>query len=280
MNILNLCDLDLGSSDELLIKKISKCEETENRKFDCCFVGSYFCSRYFTYLSDYCLKKIRNLITEKNLKLVLVIPIFSQATLDSGKSAINKSVETLGDSILYISVNDFGMLDWISNNTIFPISLGRILANETRDFRYEELRIRSTKPKIMDGMINVLLKKYPRIAYIEFDNIFMPEAISSIEIDGLSKVLHYPYVYQSVGHICAYANIFSNRNDVFNSNVKCKYDCTRNIIKHYQDNKWVIRVGRAVYYKQELSVEFDMNTNLAYWPIELWSLDYENFSAS
>lgn len=57
MNILNLCDLDLGSSNELLIKKISKCEEAEHKKFDCFFVGSYFCSRYFTYLSDYCLKK-------------------------------------------------------------------------------------------------------------------------------------------------------------------------------------------------------------------------------
>ena len=37
MNILNLCDLDLGSSNDLLIKKISKCEEKENKKFDCFF---------------------------------------------------------------------------------------------------------------------------------------------------------------------------------------------------------------------------------------------------
>ena len=67
------------------------------------YVGTSFCGKYFLHQS---MEQLNEITSNKDQKLTLVIPPFSQGDLEQGKQKINKILELCGNCLDEITVND------------------------------------------------------------------------------------------------------------------------------------------------------------------------------
>lgn len=272
---LNLCDIDLRQRDETsLIRLITRCEQHSQTKFGRLFVGSYFCGRYFLHFRKHHLDAVKRIAEKQAVRLVLVLPIFSQELLEEGKQAVRDAIRTLSGYIDAVTVNDLGMLGWITRTFRMPVVLGRLFARDARDFRYEELRIRNRIPALLSGTYQLLARQYPCISGVELDNIYRASALPG----DIPITMHIPYVYQSVGHLCPYANMESSAFSAFTANRSCSFSCMRNLLAYSNENGTVVRVGRAAFYREPATEEFGSNVTPVYWPLDLWNDENEDIS--
>lgn len=272
---LNLCDIDLRQRDETtLMQLITRCEQHKQTEFDRLFVGSYFCGRYFLHFRKHHLDAVKRIAEKKSVRLVLVVPIFSQELLEKGKQAVREAIHTLSGYIDAVTVNDLGMLVWIARTFRLPVLLGRLFAKDARDFRYEELRIRERIPTLLSGTYQLLTRQYPCIAGAELDNIYRSDALPG----DIPISMHVPYVYQSVGHLCPYANMESSGFGPFTANRSCSFSCMRNLLEYYNEDEAVVRVGRAAFYRETAAEKFGSNVTPVYWPLDLWNDENEDIS--
>lgn len=273
MSILNLCDIDFHWNSDEIENLIRICEKRNKTRIDRIYVGSYFCANYFEFFFQRYSEKLQNVLKKIDVSIVLVIPIFSQKSLDSGKKKIT---HLLRDGYIKSAVvNDLGMLSWLNNKKNVRIILGRLFAKDTRDFRFPELHMHSGQPKILEGGFSELKQRYHSINAVELENIY-----SSLEVPNQTKIiLHLPYVYQSVGHICCYANMEQDMSAPFLSNRRCKMSCMQNLIQYGSGEGSLLRVGRAVFFKSSINNKsLNRNVDIAYWPLDLWREKYENTS--
>jgi len=275
MNSIDLCDISLRwKTDNELTGLIDRCSQSPEKVY----CGSYFCGMFFLHFVNNQLEIIKGICRSRKIKIVLVIPVFSQSILDEGKNAVQNAADSLGDDLDCIVVNDYGMLNYISKEYGDTcIGLGRLFAKDSRDFRYDELRNRNMKSSFIEGSLRDIAEEY-KVSFIELDNIY--ECIDENALTDMHVVLHTPYVYQSVGHICCYANMEGDANDIFIANKKCGCSCSGNLITYGTGKEQIIRLGRAVLYKDEKLKICDDSIEKCYFPLDEWMNEYENTGTS
>lgn len=250
MICINLCEV--LSSDNL--KEIFNYQRN-NCTFSRIYIGSYFCSQYFLSI-DYC-ENLASICNEYNIDVTLVLPVFTQKDLMLAKNKLKYILDSI-NKIDEITVNDIGMLNYISEINSIKVNIGRLFLKDARDARL---------PDIMDQTVSS--------ECLDYSNIFEGYNVSSIEIDPIGEyynvnnlqnipvAIHQPFCYQTTGHICKYASIFKSIDKKFRPNSKCSRQCL-NIYEIYDDiskreDALFYRIGRTVYFRNEISKSFASN---------------------
>lgn len=250
---LNLCDISDYYCTNFKIKDI----------YHRIYIGSYFCSQFFL---NFDVTILLNSI--KNQNITLVIPIISQKNLFKAKERLDDLINKF--NIDEITINDVGMLAYISKYYQLKINLGRLFFKESRDLRYlEYINQKYVLPEDVAGL----------------HNIFENYSISSIEIDQITRkidihnakyniVIHYPFCYISTSQICEFASIHKGYEEKFLKNCSCCKECQFNmiiykkIIHEINANVEFYKIGRAIYFLNEsCEIISSKKCRMVYFPI-------------
>ncbi len=281
MKMLNLCDIELhwGSLEELENVKESM-EIRQNCNFEYVYIGSYFCGRYFLHLVEEHLEIWKEFYEKFKIPFVVVLPIFSQSLLKKGKNALEKLQNSLESFIDYYVVNDLGMLTFLDEQRK-SIFIGRLFAKDTRDFRDIKLRKHVNSCAVGNGIFQFLRKECSSLMGYEIDNIYSPEVLLHLQKEDQARVvLHTPYVYQSVGQICCYANLETEKYTGFFSNLPCSHSCSRYYLTYGKNDRELLCMGRAALYKEYVTEQEMRGVDICVWPFDLWEEENENENIS
>ncbi len=248
---LNLAEMMNGiyEKDGTFMVSVSKMlAESGYSRFTRMYIGSSFCAIYFLHASTDMIKAL-NLICEKErCKMTLVLPTFTERYLEKAKEKMEELLTAAGVYVDEITVNDFGMLEYIHNKFDKKINLGRLFMKDYRDKRYGEYFHSCVKPKIFNQVMLDLMKDY-KIHGVELD--LTHEKIDLCEAPiNLSVGFHYPYCYQTVGHICEIGSTSQQMDIKFRANQNCNFECENQIV-HYssEEGGHYLKHGRAVYFE-------------------------------
>lgn len=212
------------------------------------YVGSNFCSQYVLNLSTKLIDKVIKVVDDMGIKVTLVIPMFTEKDLLRGKDKIEEFSSYFHKEIDEITVNDYGMLEYIHKKYQgIPINLGRLMFKDYRDPRYDEYYRRSSKPKYFTKRLNQICEQY-QVTGLELDitheQLDLSDAPSEIKI-----AIHVPYSYMTVGMVCEFASIPYEITEKFRPNLPCHKECLRNRISYQmlEDRKY-LKIGRTVYF--------------------------------
>ncbi|SFR79995.1 hypothetical protein [Anaeromicropila populeti] len=211
------------------------------------YFGSSFCGQHFLHITNKIVSSLAEACMRKGIKLTLVIPTFSERNLDRGKDKIKEFAAFCENCLDEMTVNDFGMLDFVSKNYQVNLNLGRLFMKDYRDPRYEQYFHQILAPKIFTGYLLNLLEQYP-ITGMEFDPTH--EGIDfSAKPEKIQIGIHLPYCYMTVGHICEFASIPVELEKKFRPNIQCQNECMKNLIRYHFDDeyKWM-RLGKTIYF--------------------------------
>lgn len=213
------------------------------------YAGSNFCSQYFLHINWWKLlfEECRN----RGWKLTLTLPVFSQKDLKKGKERIGEILGQGTDVIDEITVNDVGMLHYISRECGGKINLGRLFFKDARDVRIREYDEGTVVPNLL-----VSWESHPlgnvQIHGIELDRMSSRIDLSDCPLSGMILGVHSPFCYMSTGNICKFASIHKEMEYKFRPNIPCAMECAE-IYEHYRarfggKDSDVIRFGRTIYY--------------------------------
>ncbi|MBE5962995.1 MAG: hypothetical protein E7256_16720 [Lachnospiraceae bacterium] len=212
------------------------------------YIGSSFCGPYFLHLSEKIMVEVIEACQAEGISVTLVLPVFTEKCLVLGKEKIKGLSAYFDKGIDEITVNDYGMLNYISGNYSIKLNMGRLFMKDYRDPRYEEYFHSELYPKIFTPYLTELMKKY-RITGMEFDPthsvINFKQKPKDIEIG-----VHSPYCYMTTGHICEAASIHKEIDHKFRPTTSCQSEC-KDIIIHYDlhDGRNWYRVGPTIYFE-------------------------------
>ncbi len=214
------------------------------------YVGSYFCSQYMLNLSKELIEKVMQEVKKIGIKVTLVLPMFTEKDLLRGKDKIKEFVPYFHKEIDEITVNDYGMLEYIHIKYQMNINLGRLMFKDYRDPRYEEYYHQINKPKYFTKHLKQICEQY-QISGLELDitheSIDISNAPSDIEI-----AIHVPYSYMTVGMVCEFASIPYEITKKFRPNLPCHKECLRNrIVYHMLEDRKYLKIGRTVYFEHK-----------------------------
>lgn len=233
------------------------------------YVGSYFCSQYVLNLSTELIKKVILELKIIGMKITLVLPMFTEKDLERGKEKIHEFSAYFHKEIDEITVNDYGMLEYIHKKYQININLGRLMFKDYRDPRYEAYYRQSSKPKYFTRHLKQICEQY-QVTGLELDvtheSIDLSEAPSDIEI-----AIHVPYCYMTVGMVCEFASIPYEITEKFRPNLPCNKECLRNRINYQmlEDRKY-LKIGRTVYFEhRDGNISWDRDYREIYAPIDL-----------
>ncbi len=251
INCLNLCEIlpYLLKKKKILEILLDAEKVAQFKTCERIYVGSSFCGKYFNQQSDLDLKEVFGLCKEKNIKVTLVIPTFSEGDLELGKKRLSQIVEYGADDVDEITVNDYGMLFYVRENYGQVINLGRLFMKDYRDPRYDDYFQIPWKPKMFTNHLRTIIKDY-KIGSVEMDITHKNMNYTEVP-DDIILGLHVPYCYQTVGRICEYASISKDIVNKFRVNDVCEGNCTESFVKYMEpdENLEYIRYGRTIYYK-------------------------------
>lgn len=254
MECISVCEImpDLYKKEPNVEKLIEKaCEEAGFSKCERIYFGSSFCGQYFLNMP----KKETDLLAEvcqkQNIKLTMVLPIFTEKNLERAKERIKIYVGELKEVLDEITVNDYGMLMYLHKN--YPslnLNMGRLFMKDYRDPRYEEYFNTPLKPKAFTSYLEKLVRDYS-IGSIEFDPSHKIIDVNE-KPEEVTIALHTPYCYETVGQICQMAGISQPIEKKFRPNEPCQQECYTHKIHYFIDEgiTW-FKLGRAVYFKNE-----------------------------
>lgn len=232
------------------------------------YFGSSFCSQYFLHLQSDMVKKLIEVGKETHIKLTMVIPTFTEKDLDAGKQKIALFSTYFGNGIDEVTVNDFGMLFYISKRYKINVNIGRLLTKDYRDPRHLAYFQQTLKPKIFNTFIRQLIDSH-KITGIEFDSthtkIDLSEAFSQVEVG-----IHSPLCYLTEGHICEFASEPRKLEEKFRPNCTCRCECLQHMIEYEisETSHW-LRLGRTIYFKNEETDIIGINMiRLIYFPLD------------
>ncbi len=268
-NCLNLCEIMFLFSNykeiEELIDAYNKNSITN--KIERIYIGSNFCSRYYSYLEFKYYENILDYCRYNNLKCTLVTPIINQKEIQFFIKQTSK-FENFFDIIDEITINDFGMLYYIKEK--YPnmkINFGRMLIKDTRDIRYNEYTNFIHQPEILTFDYSIEKKLNIRLNYYEFD-------ITNKKLDfsntNYKIAIHYNYLYQTVGNVCEFASIDLPDEKKFRPNGACQFQCMRTYMKYDAKIASYIKFGRTVYTKVNMPEILNLNE----YRVILFPLDY------
>ncbi len=271
-NCLNLCEIlpylqKKFTLEEILIHAM---DIAEMKICERIYVGTYFCEKYFLQQSNSSLKELFCLCQDKNIKVTLVIPVFSEGDLETGKERIHQILEYGRNVIDELTINDYGMLIYAKQTFGLILNIGRLFMKDYRDPRYEEYFQILWKPKMFTNYFNKILKEF-HIHSCELDITHKCMILSDIPSDMICGI-HIPYCYQTMGRICAYASISKEISKKFRPNDFCKESCIESIVKYTvtDENINYLRFGRTIYFKHpEYELKGSENYRIIYFPIDL-----------
>lgn len=175
INCLNLTDiiqyLYTTVSDPILDFKTIVNKSNALAGFEKCeriYIGSYFCAQYFLNLPNKIIEDVTNFCEEEKVKVTLVIPIFSERNLDRGKEKIEEFINNFKEVIDEVTVNDYGMLEYMTKQYQLKCNMGRLFMKDYRDLRYPEYFNTTLHPKIFTSYFKELMTTY-NIKGLEFD---------------------------------------------------------------------------------------------------------------
>ncbi len=250
---LNLAEVMNGIYEKdgtLLIAFKDILKESGYTRFSRIYIGSSFCTPYFLHLNEALIKALCLLCEKERIKYTLVVPMFTQRYLEQGKQLIQKIVELSNGYLDEITVNDYGMMEYIHSNYKQRINLGRLFAKDYREKRYGIYFSMTIKPKIFNSIMKEFVRRY-QIYGLELDltsqKIDLEEAFENLVVG-----FHYPYCYQTVGNICEIGSTNLPLEQKFRANHKCEMECEHQII-HYEaaEGGHYIKHGRAVFFENK-----------------------------
>ena len=202
IDCLNFCEVlqdfyDMNVPFVTTIRAVQK--EAGLGKCERIYIGSSFCGPYFLHLSEKMIARVLEACQAEGIGVTLVLPVFTEKNIALGKEKI-KGLSVYFDKVIdEITVNDYGMLSYISGNYSLKLNMGRLFMKDYRDPRYEDYFHSELHPKIFTTYISELMKKY-RITGMEFDQthsiINFEQKPKDIEIG-----IHSPYCYMTTEHI-------------------------------------------------------------------------------
>ena len=251
---ISLCEIlehihEIEPSYEKIIEKINKAAGYSECKR--IYMGSSFCGQYFLRLSPKRIDEFIIFCKEQDMRVTLVLPVFTQKYLLEGKKKTQELVEKYMGVIDEITVNDYGMLQYIANTYLgVKLNMGRLFMKDYREPRYEVYFNETLKPKGFTYYLNEIVKRY-RVSGIEFDpthrKIDFSEKPESVEIS-----VYEPYAYITVGQICEVGSISKPIEKKFRPNEPCGAECYRYRMQyHMEDGRDWRRIGRAVYFENK-----------------------------
>lgn len=212
------------------------------------YVGSYFCSYYFLSLNDTFFDEMLQFCLAYEVKITLVIPIFTPSDLERGKARIVHLITDYADCIDEVTVNDYGMLTFLKDYEIIRISLGRLFMKDSRDPRYRDCFFTASSPQIFSSQLDSLIEQYD-IAGMEFDPTHYLLDFSHNTSD-LTIAIHLPYCFMSTGHICEFASRNLSADTKFRPNQPCARECLETHNRYRTESGAnLIKFGRSVYYE-------------------------------
>ena len=251
INCVNLCEIlpslqKTRSMPQILLEVMKVAQFKTCERF---YIGSSFCGKYFLHQKKETLNSLFELCRDKNMKVTLVIPTFSEGDLESGKNKLGQIVQYGWDCIDEITVNDYGMLTYVKETHPLAINMGRLFMKDYRDPRYEEYFQIPWKPKMLTSYLNEVLREY-KIKSLEFDITHKRMDFSEVPEEVIPG-LHIPYCYQTVGRICEYASIPKDTIKKFRVNDDCSENCSESLVRYSlsDGNLEYIREGRTVYFR-------------------------------
>lgn len=215
------------------------------------YIGSSFCGQYFLHLSEVLIEQLMKVCQEKEIKVTLVVPIFTQKHLKKGKEKIDHLISWYKEIIDEITVNDYGMLLYVHKTyKEIGLNLGRLFMKDYREPRYEDYFNSVLKPKGFNNYLKSLVKTYS-IKGIEFDPthriIDFSEKPEEVEIG-----IYAPYAYITVGQICEVGGISKPIEQKFRPNEPCALECYKYRMQYFIEGErdWR-RIGKAIYFENK-----------------------------
>lgn len=228
------------------------------------YVGSSFCSQYLKKMNFWDL--LIQLCEENDLHITLCIPIISERDLGPVKDMLRTWIVST-DRIDEITVNDLGMLQFISQTFPCKINLGRLFVKDARDVRVKEYYDSCIHPSILSYDLTSM-----GISGIEFDPMSRQMNLESNNLDRITVCLHSPYCYMTTGNICKYASVHKSPEQKFRPNINCAFECSSVCeTYHAEKNDYsfdIIRVGRGVYFYNPDPIVSGRVDRILYFPIE------------
>ncbi len=272
----NLCDIwERAIEDKNKLRDLIK-----QRNVERIYVGSYFCGNYFIHLNE---KEISLFLStfQREMKITLVVPTFNQLNLKIGKEKINKVMSELRTFMDEICINDFGMLQYCTDNFNFNggIAIGRLLTKDYRDPRFQTYFKQKIKPKIFTSYFEGLCNQY-KITGVEFDATHEYMDLSEAP-KGICISLHTPFCYITMGSICEISSLTKETEKKFRPNDKCNFECAKHHIQYLsKDNLQFIKLGHAVYFENHITeIEGTDILRIIYFPLKdigLFKVEDEN----
>ncbi|MCI6859163.1 MAG: hypothetical protein MR867_07715 [Eubacterium sp.] len=250
---LNLCEIltpaFLGQEkpEELISKVVKENQITE--PLERIYAGSSFCSQYFLHLS--CWDALFDWCRENGWNLTVTLPVFSQKDLKKGKERIGEILEKGKDVADEVTVNDFGMLKYMSDQFDIRINLGRLFFKDARDVRVRPYQEGEMTPNLLSCRDD-FMEGNDKIRGVEIDPTNRYIDLRNCDLDGIDLGIHSPFCYMTTGNICKFASIHAAVEEKFRPNAPCHMECA-GIYEHYREkfdgrNADLIRYGRTVYF--------------------------------
>ncbi len=227
--------------------------EVGGRRFERIYVGSYYCDRFFTALSDPFFAAVGEFAARKDAALTLVAPIFGQRTLARGTELIDRLLQP-GTPFDELVVNDHALAQRMNRRLAEAFSTvverprlvrGRLMAKGWRDPRYGApefpvpLPLDARQAAVEDTSWHPVLAECDPYAPL----------IDASPLDGvLPLALHLPHAMLTTGHICRAASIGLEPSKAFRAGAPCRRQCLGGIDVYCGGN---LVDGRPVYLTQQ-----------------------------
>ncbi len=214
---LNLCEIADFPKLKTVISKVK-----DNYKINRIYIGSYFCDLYFLNCNYGQIINMNNEIFSDENKITLVVPVATEKNLEKVKCRIVNLIKEYMDIIDEITVNDYGMLEYLYGITDIKLNMGRIFFKDYRDPRYSEYFEKDWTPKYNNEYLRKIIERY-KINEIEID--VTHKSIRINDICGIITGLHTPFTYMTTGKICEYASMYKGTTKKFRPGIECAREC-------------------------------------------------------
>lgn len=233
---------------EELIRSLSK-----RAGFEQCeriYIGSSFCSRSFLFMEHKQLEKIMAVCEKEKMKVSLVVPIFTEKNLVTGKVLIEKLLATFKGAIDEIVVNDYGMLRYIASTYkgSIDLAMGRMFMKDYREPRYPEYFNTPYRPKAFTPYFKEIIRQYD-VKAILCDATHRHLDLSQ-KPEGVEIGVYEPYTYMTVGQICEIGSSHLPIDKKFRPNGPCLEECVHEKRQYFiEDGRRWLKLGRTIYFE-------------------------------
>lgn len=231
---------------QLVERSMQEAGRTELRRL---YVGSSFCSQYFLRQPDALWREAFALCRAERIPATLVLPVFSQRDLSAAKVRICSLLAEFGTLIDEVTVNDIGMLAWLSEHIGLPVNAGRLFFKVPRDPRFAALQAEplSVGVPALLGELGGLGK----VNGVELDPVCAQLNVAELRglAPGLTAGVHMLYCFLTTGNVCELASAQLPLERKFRPNAPCSLECARCVATHeLREGVRLAKWGRTVFF--------------------------------